>query len=408
MAARTDSVCFRSSLISDSSCPSHNLSVDVLWSDIELAERYLVSNLFEDAAELASTTLHRIHVSRCNDNGVDEIHSCVPCSFMGSKDDDRRNVLEINDLIEAAGMVLIQAQNELGRADELIKILVSHFGHVTNVLPSLYVIGISLQISAGLLLSSQSFLEEYFEYWALHQNGTFQSQRVRVSVADLAEIYAVHVLGRGCMDPELALKWVQSSSLLDERKQAILDRLHALCLVQKPSLYNEVNEHDTSSNVNSKTATATGHELGQTSATVTEETEKGRVDTLRTYQGKQAYGDQVAKTSKMLPIRFHILSGSSWLKLVTKLLKLFMERFSVWCSRLPYADQASIHGRHLAGGVATIIIFYALLKERHHIERTLKTYLKTVKRGLRDFWQLAFGLQISPLVASQSLPVSSR
>ncbi|KAD4178004.1 hypothetical protein E3N88_26595 [Mikania micrantha] len=67
----------------------------VIWDQIELAESYLVCSMFEEASSLASRVLKCLHDKDFTSDAAEDI--------------------ELNDMLESAGMVFLQSFKELGR-----------------------------------------------------------------------------------------------------------------------------------------------------------------------------------------------------------------------------------------------------------------------------------------------------
>jgi hypothetical protein len=114
--SRIDSPCSSSLL----SCTlSDSVTSDAVWAEIELAERYMVSAMFEEAATTAAATLQTL---------INETHTkdmtglCAPIEERDDLEREGEEALqevgtsEREAMLESAGMVLLQAYHALGRS----------------------------------------------------------------------------------------------------------------------------------------------------------------------------------------------------------------------------------------------------------------------------------------------------
>jgi hypothetical protein len=116
--SRIDSPCSSSLL----SCTlSDSVTSDAVWAEIELAERYMVSAMFEEAATTAEATLQTL---------INETHTkdktglCAPIEERDDLERESEEALQevgTSDreaMLESAGMVLLQAYHALGRVGD--------------------------------------------------------------------------------------------------------------------------------------------------------------------------------------------------------------------------------------------------------------------------------------------------
>ncbi|OAY70589.1 hypothetical protein ACMD2_26440 [Ananas comosus] len=91
-----------------------------IWKQIDDAERCLVGNMFEDAAALASSIVRNIQTAQL-EHVVDDI--------------------QLVEMTEAAGMVLIQSLKELGRISQLFVELKEVYGSVAAIPVQIFLTG---------------------------------------------------------------------------------------------------------------------------------------------------------------------------------------------------------------------------------------------------------------------------
>ncbi|XP_024527118.1 protein APEM9 [Selaginella moellendorffii] len=313
---------------------------DALWDDIVLAERFLVSAMYASSLSKASEVLDKLRLK---------------------SSDTRRLLYAVNDqglrdLVEAAGMVLVQATSEMGRLGSLFSILEDHFESLEFIPHYLVLPAICLQVSSQLHYPAHLALQCYLDGWSRDaQQSGFYTKTVKECTmllpediyADLSEIFSVHVLRLN--DPKLVLSWTEKLDLPERRRQELLEKL-----------------------------------LDRTVPTPKNKEEE---------QGAGFLGDKESaptKKTRALQSTSLRISFAYWVKLLVEVLRIF------WIQALARISfQFSAIGKSLA----TIIMVYALIKKRHLIRRAMSNVLRGALTGLKDFWDLAFGLQINPLAA---------
>nr|CAB3502964.1 unnamed protein product [Digitaria exilis] len=124
----------------------------VLWKQIDDAEHYLVSGSFEQAASAALSVSDQIRKASLED-------AC-----------DRGELLE---MLESAGMVLVQALKELRRASEMFVQLKAMFGSVASVPVKLFHTGATMQMAAGSVAELRPIFEEYLGQWKYTDDGVY-------------------------------------------------------------------------------------------------------------------------------------------------------------------------------------------------------------------------------------------
>eukprot|EP00899_Mesostigma_viride_P026637 jgi/Mesvir1/7158/Mv02518-RA.1 len=187
---------------------------------LDLAERYLVCSMFEDAATTAEEILR------------EELAANPPSSMTKNRlheiqGDDAGDIAG-RGIVTAAMFVLIQAFHEMQRHEELTRVVIELFRGVSHVPAEVVVLWASLQVSAGAYATARHLLSLFL------QNASLLSERHRgeryIVVGDgnvlsgrqflaLARLYAVDVLARGYRDVPAARKWLMTESLPLTKRQ---------------------------------------------------------------------------------------------------------------------------------------------------------------------------------------------
>ncbi|KAH9602364.1 hypothetical protein KSS87_020029 [Heliosperma pusillum] len=199
--------------------PSSN---SLSWDEIELAERYLVCGMFEDAADLASSILTCIH-----DNVYENTTN------------------EILDMIESTAMVLVQSWRACGRTSDLMNELESYFRSVTEIPIQVVLHSACIQVSSGNPSGVGKFLEKFLAKWQF-QNERYYAltsmglQKTEVTACakestlevaeylEAVEFYAFTLLAGVLNDVDHAILWVEKAQLPEEARQDFLRRLISL------------------------------------------------------------------------------------------------------------------------------------------------------------------------------------
>lgn len=107
-----------------------------IWQEIEQSESYLVCSMYEEAATLASSIVRQLKGSNISDNN------------------EAFDENELFDMLESAGMVFVQALNQLGRTSAILNELKVLFVSATAIPVQVLLTG----YQELLLLVSESFL----------------------------------------------------------------------------------------------------------------------------------------------------------------------------------------------------------------------------------------------------------
>ncbi|XP_059634639.1 protein APEM9 isoform X2 [Cornus florida] len=195
-----------------------------IWEEIERSESYLVCCMFEEAVSLASSVLRRLCDNECTEGRED---------------------IELNDMLESAGMVLVQSLKELGRTIEILNELKLLFGSVTGIPVQVLLTGVYFQISEA-PSGVREFLEEFLSKWRYVDEQYYVLATAEANVSyvegcegrfmlgvdeylEVVEVYVITFLGMVLGEMDLAISWVEKATLPEEKRQELLRRLHSLC-----------------------------------------------------------------------------------------------------------------------------------------------------------------------------------
>ncbi|PQM38629.1 uncharacterized protein Pyn_03657 [Prunus yedoensis var. nudiflora] len=209
-----------------------------IWEEeIERSESYLLCSLYEEAASSASSILKRLSKH--------------------SEDLEAGDPFELYDMLESAGMVLVQSFKQLGRTSEILNELKLLFATVPTIPVQLLLTGACFYISEGHSHGIQEFLEEFLSRWSF-----VNEQYVLVGTGDNAddaekcdgpfllgvdkylevvEVYVLKLLGTNLNDVDLASSWVENAKLPEDRRQVLLRYTH--CILLKPLTHQKDPSH---------------------------------------------------------------------------------------------------------------------------------------------------------------------
>ncbi|CAH8339292.1 unnamed protein product [Eruca vesicaria subsp. sativa] len=322
------------------------------WGEIERSESYLVCSMYGEAESLSSSILKRIF------GKVDGLS------------EEAHGDYQFHDMLESAGMVLVQSLHGLGRAGEIVNELRQVFGEVVAIPVQVLLTGICLQISNGSYSGVREILEEFFSIWVYKDNhyvlsDSGLSEKVfhgKKSLdideyMEVVELYTFGVLGKDTNNVGLAISWVEEAALPEERRQGLLRRLHSLqsANVRESTSVEENSSYDVV--INSKKSLA---------------------------NEKNVESDYILKLSKQ-----HEPWSSRPLSL-----KFGNTRFSMSRGKV-------------AISLVGLIICYALKRKRAALTRIIRRQMESTRKAIVDFWKLAFSYQVNPLAAIQSIPTTA-
>ncbi|CAF2127014.1 protein APEM9-like [Brassica napus] len=320
-----------------------------IWGEVERSESYIVCSMYEEAESLSSSILKQI---------------------LGNIDDLSEEALGdhqlFHDMLESAGMVLVQSLHGLARTDEIVTELRQVFGEVAAIPLQVLLTGICLQISNGSYSGIREILEEFFSIW-VYKDDHYILDDANLNVKGLhgnislgideymeaVELYTFGVLGKDANDVDVAISWLEKAALPEERRQGLLRRLHSLLSLKSANVPVAASFEETSSyDVMNNNKSLANDEV-----------------------------DYVLKLSKQhepwssRPLSLRL--GNTW--------------FSVSRGRV-------------ALSLVGLIICYALKRKRAALVRIIRRQMESTKKAIVDFWKLAFSYQVNPLAAIQSIP----
>ncbi|XP_024960088.1 protein APEM9 isoform X2 [Cynara cardunculus var. scolymus] len=194
-----------------------------IWGEVELAESYLVCSMFEEAAASASSVLKRLCDKEYTDGVVENI--------------------ELNDMLESAGMVFVQSLQELGRTLEIINELMQLYNSLTAIPVHVFLAGVCFQMQED-PHGAQKILEEFLSKWrfvderfyvlaSLETNLSYMEgydNRFVLGVDTYLQVVEAYVaLLTGILrGTDLAISWVEKAALPEHTRQEYLRRLQSM------------------------------------------------------------------------------------------------------------------------------------------------------------------------------------
>ncbi|XP_034212059.1 protein APEM9 isoform X2 [Prunus dulcis] len=325
---------------------SSKSSDPAIWEEIELSESYLVCSMYEEAASSASSILKRLSKH--------------------GEDLEATDHFELYDMLESAGMVLVQSLRELGR--------------------------ICFYISEGHSLGVQEFLEEFLSRWTFVDEqyvlvGTEENADYTEKCdgpfllgvdkyLEVVEVYVLKLLGTILNDVDLARSWVENAKLPEDRRQVLLRRLHSLHSVKATN-----SSQGTFSSLLVDDNEAHSSCLQQ--ITVPDGYPKNKYPP----RGDTAKNQAVFNLSKRLEPCFW------WFRTITL-------KFG--------SAQVVISNGKIVLGFLILLIYYVFRRKQASIKRIVRRQTLSMKNALVDLWQLAFSYQVNPLAAVQPLAAATR
>ncbi|XP_030468217.1 protein APEM9 [Syzygium oleosum] len=343
-------------------------SEPTIWGDIDICESYLVCSMYEEAASLASSVLERL----CRNKS----------DLLGESGD---GLSQLHDMMESAGMVLVQSLKEMGRTAEILHKLTELFSSVAAIPVEVLQIGACLQISEG-SPGVRKVLEEFLSNWNYVDEKYYSPVNAEANVncteicdghfvlgvdkyLGVVDIYALTLLARILGEFEPAISWVEKAALPKDKRQDLLRRLHSLYAIKATSLSQDplshmLNEHEVPLIGEANASEEFIRSVGQKSMPNREHDRKLAI--LKLYgQGKPCFW-----LFQSINVRF----GNFRLVLS--------------------------NGKILLGCLM-LLAYFIVRRERSALNRYIKRQALALKNALVDFWQLAFSYQVNPLAAVQ-------
>lgn len=347
-----------------------------LWKQIDGAEFYLVSGLFEQAVLVALSISDQTRTA----------------SLENACDHD-----ELLEVLESAGMVLVQALKELRRTSEMFVQLKAMFGSVASVPVNVFLTGATIQMAAGSVSDLRPIFEEYLAKWRYTDDDIYVLDGGHDSSSDgfvvtsvmsteqyleVAELYTATFLCIVSQESETAISWAEKADLTEQGRQALLKKLHALksAANKKSTTVQEIKqaaERNLTTSINDSIPSP--HEDPPKIVPVYDGLKKGLVKS--TQPSIQRATKQFEPLSwwfhsvRLKLGKFHIVLPSG------KLMLLFSLLFST---------------------------IYVLRRKTAGLKRTVYQQASTLRRAFFDALHLAFSVQMNPLAAVQQVPQAPR
>ncbi|KAK9076884.1 hypothetical protein SSX86_005219 [Deinandra increscens subsp. villosa] len=333
----------------------------LIWEEIELAESYLVCSMFEDASSLASRILKRLHDEDCINGVVEDI--------------------EVNDMLESAGMVFLQSSKELGRTLKIVDELTQLYGSLAAIPVQVFLVGACFHMQED-PHGAQKFLEGFLSKWEYVNEQYYVREGVETNESHMKVCSSGSVLGvdaylqvveayitlltRIVRGTSYVMSWVEKASLPEHSRQELLRRLESM---------------NSSKDTGSQASTSALVTDGNTTSV-----------SLKTEGWKQVDGDDAAKQAM---IRYYGQNVSTfwWFRKLN--LKFGSIRFAV------------SNGSILIAALM-LLMYYYMRRKKYTITSILKGQAQYVKKTAIDLWQLAFSYQVNPLAAVDTLPSPNR
>lgn len=360
---------------------SHSPSNPATWEEIEFSESLLLHCMVEESASLASSILQRL------------------CSIGSSKSAED---VELYDMMESAGIVLVQSLKDLGRTSELFKELKACFGSVAAIPVQVFLTGACFQMSEGYSSGLRAVFEEFLGIWKyvdgqsyvlfnLESQSSSPEGYVGCSVLgvekylEVAEVYAITLLGMVFRDIDLATAWVEKADLPEEKRQEMLRKLRSLC---DPKVSNSSVGPGTPELEESR-----GLAISGINSAIS-----GSEGFSRAAQASNTRNGDHTKST--------ILSASHH-GYVLKRVELCFWWFRKVTLKFGNARLALTQGRIILWSSFVIFIYFLIRRKGFVLKRMVSKQASSLKKALIDTWQLAFSFQVNPLAAVQPRPVAS-
>ncbi|KAK6126677.1 hypothetical protein DH2020_039585 [Rehmannia glutinosa] len=342
-----------------------------IWEEIDRAESYLVCCMFEEAASSASSILKRLLE---NFNGS---HKGLEVSENFGN--------EWDDMVESAGMVLVQSLKQLQRTSEILKELKVLFGSLTAIPIQVFVSGACFQMSESLSTTVQGYLEEFLDNWIYMDDRYYPRSGAEASVSDtegssfmfsigvdeyleVVELYVITLLATTLKHTDLAISWVEKAMLPLEKRQSM-----------------------NSSMVTSSSQTSKSPQLPD----------------------EFFLRDQKPFNEHQKDIESEYLSSGVNITAKEEILKFSRQRVPCfWWFRnirlkLGNTEVVVPSGKMLLASLL-LLTYYFTRKKQAMLKRVLVKKAVSIKKALLDLWHLMFSYQVNPLAAVQTLPTATR
>ncbi|KAK3122050.1 hypothetical protein QOZ80_8BG0664490 [Eleusine coracana subsp. coracana] len=344
-----------------------------LWKQIDDAEYYLVSGSFERAVSTALSISDQI-CRAALENVCDHV--------------------ELLEMLESAGMVLVQALKELKRTSEIFVQLEETFGSVAYVPVKVFLTGATMQMATESVSDLRPIFEEYIAKWRYTNDEVYVLNREQDSSSnglavisvmsteqyfEVAELYTVTFLSIVSQEIETAISWAEKAELVEKDRQGLLKKLQALqsAANKKPSTVKQITERCLSIPMNGSIPSI----------------HKDAPNTVPLYSGLKK--DSVKSTEPSIQ------------RVTNQFDPLFWWFHSV---RLKFGKIHIIlpSGKWILLLSLLFSTIFVLQRKTAGLKRTVYQHASSLRRAFFDALQLAFSVQMNPLAAGQQVPQAPR
>ncbi|KAJ1698209.1 hypothetical protein LUZ63_006721 [Rhynchospora breviuscula] len=382
-----------------------------IWEQIDVAERYSTTGKHEEAASLASAIIQKIQNS----------------NFETPVDD-----MDLSDMMNSAGMLIVQSYEQLGRIRQVFVELEKLYGSIWAVPAEVFLTGANLQVKDGFKLELREILEEYLSKWeymidagvyALREDKTNKlssntlendhKRRYFLSCEfylEVAAIYTVKLLARSFHNIELAISWVDSADLPQDGREVrpFLVFPHLRSINRNRAFVCNASGCTGSCSwlkIITKALLKKLQKLAkkQRRAAARVSTASSNEDSVETEneQSMASKGDKERKDFSRKLVQQSIQRGSDRL-----------DTFLWWFRSI----KIKIGGLQFVIPSGKLMLFFSLffwmsflLRKRGDVFRSLaKSKINSLKQAAFDALRLAFSVQMNPLAAVQQVPALPR
>ncbi|XP_008457046.1 protein APEM9 isoform X2 [Cucumis melo] len=301
------------------------------------------------------------------------------------------NGIEKNEMMESAGMVLIQSLKELGRTSQILNELRVSFSSVAAIPFTVLLFGACFHFSEG-LSDMQSLLEEFLGKWNLLNEEVYvfvgsrsiddrecHAQLTVDEYLQLVHVYLRIVTEIGLKDVDLAVSWVEKAALPEGKRQILLRRLDYL-QSKKPASSSQSSSSSLLRNDHRKhLSSSEGLQVSRASETALD----------------PGYHQDGGSANRETVLRLHKLTKPSFWPFRTITLKFGSFRLVV-------------STRKIVLSCFLVLIYYLLRRKLTAVKRMAQKQGSSMKKALVDLWQLAFSYQVNPLAIAQPLSGAAR
>ncbi|KAL8036582.1 hypothetical protein ABFX02_12G168100 [Erythranthe guttata] len=337
-----------------------------IWEEIDRAESYLVCGMFDEATSLASSILKRL------------LANCKLSESSESFQDDR------GDMLESAGMVVVQSMKHSQRTSEILKELKLLFGSLTAIPVQVFLSGVCFEMSES-PSTVQGFLEEFLNSWKYVDDRYYPLSGAEAIVSEtegsslmcsigvdeylaVVELYVITLLAGTVKNTNLAIIWVEKAMLPIEKRQELLRRLQSM------------------------DSTITSSSKKSTSPELSDEFNSDYLQDQKPYKGHLRDVENNTSKEEILKFSRQRVPFFWWFPAIK--LKLGSTQLVIPTGKMLVAS-------------LLLLLYYLTRKKQALVKRFLAKKAVSMKKGLLDLWQLAFSYQVNPLAAVQTLPTTA-